>query len=76
LAELILLQGCPTHIRSDNDPEFIVWMLRQRYEWLTITPLFIELGSPQQNGYVESFNGKLRDELLNGEIFYSCTRCG
>ena len=45
-------------------------MLRQWYERLTVMPLFIELGSPWENGYVESFNGKLRDELLNGELFY------
>ena len=46
-------------------------MLRQWYERLTVVPLFIEPGSPWENGYVESFNGKLRDELLNGELFYT-----
>ena len=72
LAELFLLRGCPTHIRSDNGPEFIARMLRQWYEWLTVTPLCsIEPGSPWENGYVESFNGKLRDELLNSELFYT-----
>ncbi len=71
LAELFLLRGCPTHIRSDNGPEFIARMLRQWYERLTIVPLFIEPGSPWENGYVESFNGKLRDESLNGELFYT-----
>ena len=69
LAELFLLRGCPTHIRSDNGPEFIARMLRQWYERLAVAPLFIEPGSPWENGYVESFNGKLRDELLNGELF-------
>jgi putative transposase len=44
-------------------------MLRQGYEWLAVVPLYIEPGSPWENGYVESFNGKLRDELLNGEFF-------
>jgi transposase InsO family protein len=71
LAELFLLRGCPTHIRSDNGPEFIARMLRQWYERLTVVPLFIEPGSPWENGYIESFNGKLRDELLNGELFYT-----
>lgn len=52
-------------------PEFIARMLRQWYEQLAIAPLFIEPGSPWENGYVESFNGKLRDELLNGELFYT-----
>ena len=71
LSELFLLRGCPTHIRSDNGPEFIARRLRQWYEQLAVAPLFIEPGSPWENGYVESFNGKLRDELLNGELFYS-----
>lgn len=71
LSELFLLRGCPTHIRSDNGPEFIARMLRQWYERLAVAPLFIEPGSPWENGYVESFNGKLRDELLNGELFYT-----
>ena len=44
---------------------------RRWYEWLIVTPLFIEPGSPWENGYVESFSGKLRDELLNGELFYT-----
>lgn len=71
LSELFLLRGCPTHIRSDNGPEFIARRLRQWYEQLAVAPLFIEPGSPWENGYVESFNGKLRDELLNGELFYT-----
>ena len=71
LAELFLLRGCPTHIRSDNGPEFIARILRLWYERLTVVPLFIEPGSPWENGYVESFNGKLRDELLNGARFYT-----
>ena len=70
VAELFLLRGCPTHIRSDNGPECIARMLRQWYERLTVVPLCIEPGSPWENGYVESFNGKLRDAWLNGERFY------
>jgi len=71
LGELFLLRGCPTHIRSDNGPEFIARSLRQWFAQLDIAPLFIELGSPWENGYIKSFNGKFRDELLNGELFYT-----
>ena len=68
LSELFLRRGCPTHIRSDNGPEFIARALQAWYRLLTVAPLFIEPGSPWENGYVESFNGKLRDELLNGGV--------
>jgi putative transposase len=71
LTELFVLNGAPEHIRSDNGPEFTARVVR---EWLPnagVKTLFIEPGSPWENGYNESFNGKLRDELLNGEIFYS-----
>lgn len=71
LADAMLLNGIPAHIRSDNGPEMVARVLR---EWLTTLgtkSLYIEPGSPWENGYCESFNGKLRDELLNGEIFYS-----
>lgn len=71
LSELFLRRGCPTHIRSDNGPEFIARALQAWYRVLTVAPLFIEPGSPWETGYVESFNGKLRDELLNGELFYT-----
>ncbi len=71
LSELFVTRGCPTHIRSDNGPEFIARSLRSWYGQLSIAPLFIEPGSPWENGYLESFNGKLRDELLNGELFYT-----
>ena len=71
LSELFLYRGCPTHIRSDNGPEFIARALRAWYGVLAVAPLFIEPGSPWENGYVESFNGKLRDELLDGELFYT-----
>lgn len=69
LYELFLRRGTPEYIRSDNAPEFTAKAVR---EWLTklgVRTLFIEPGSPWENGYVESFIGKLRDELLNGEIF-------
>ena len=71
LADLMVQHGAPDHIRSDNGPEFTAKAVRA---WLTrveVKTLFIELGSPWENGFNESFNGKLRDELLNGEIFYT-----
>jgi transposase InsO family protein len=71
LADAMLLNGIPAYLRSDNGPEMVAKVLR---EWLTTLgtkSLYIEPGSPWENGYCESFNGKLRDELLNGEIFYS-----
>ena len=71
LSDLFLRHGCPTHIRSDHGPEFIARALQAWYRLLTVAPLFIEPGSPWENGYVESFNGKLRDELLNRELFYT-----
>ena len=71
LGTLFLKHGCPAHIRSDNGPEFIAHALREWYTHLEVAPLFIDPGSPCENGYVESFNGKLRDELLNGELFYT-----
>ena len=71
LAELFCLRSVPAHIRSDNGPEFIADRLRQWLNRLEVRPLFIEPGSPWENGYVESFNGKLRDELLDREIFYT-----
>jgi transposase InsO family protein len=64
-------RGVPAHIRSDNGPEFIATRLRKWLAGLGTRPLYIEPGSPWENGYCESFNSKLRDELLNGEIFYS-----
>ena len=67
------VSGCgqPKHIRSDNGPEFIAQELRNWLGKLGTGVLYIEPGSPWENGYCESFNGKLRDECLNGEIFYS-----
>ena len=69
LSELFLLRGIPEYIRSDNGPEFTAKAVRDWLNRLEVKTLFIELGSPWENGYIESFNGKLRDELLNGEIF-------
>ena len=71
LADVMLERGIPEHIRSDNGPEFIAKELRQWLAAVRAKTLYIEPGSPWENGYCESFNGKLRDEYLNGEIFYS-----
>ena len=71
LADLFLTHGPPEHIRSDNGPEFIEKALRGWLERLGVKTLFIEPGSPWENGYCESFNSKLRDELLAREIFYT-----
>ncbi len=71
LADLFAKHGPPVHIRSDNGPEFTAQAVRDWLGRIGVTTLFIEPGSPWENGYNESFNGKLRDELLNGEIFYT-----
>lgn len=71
LADLFLKHGLPKHIRSDNGPEFIAKKLVKWMKDLEIKPLFIQPGSPWENGYCESFNGKMRYELLDGEIFFS-----
>jgi transposase InsO family protein len=71
LADLFLKHGIPEHIRSDNGPEFIARKLRRWLKDLGVETLFIEPGSPWENGYCESFNGKMRDQLLNGELFYT-----
>ena len=71
LADVMLLRGTPEHIRSDNGPEFLAEDLRKWLAKVGTGTLYIEPGSPWENGYCESFNGKLRDECLNGEIFYS-----
>ena len=68
---LFIYRGLPGYIRSDNGPEFTAKAVRYWLERLGVQTLFIEPGSPWENGYNESFNGKLRDELLNGEIFTS-----
>jgi putative transposase len=71
LADVMWVRGIPEHIRSDNGPEFVAEELRKWLGKLGTRTLYIEPGSPWENGYCESFNGKLRDEFLNGEIFYS-----
>jgi transposase InsO family protein len=69
LFNLFVFRGIPEHIRSDNGPEFTARAVRKWLNRLGVKTLFIELGSPWENGYIESFNGKLRDELLAREIF-------
>ena len=70
LADLFVRHGPPEYLRSDNGPEFTAKLVRRWLGRVGVETLFIEPGSPWENGYNESFNGKLRDELLNGEIFY------
>ena len=69
LNDLFIRRGVPGHIRSDNGPEFTAEVVRDWLGTLEVRPLYIEPGSPWENGYVESLHGKLRDELLNGELF-------
>ena len=71
LAELFILRGAPGYIRSDNGPEFIAETVQEWIAALGAKTAYIAPGSPWENGYVESFNARLRDELLNGEIFYT-----
>ena len=71
LTDLFVDRGPPDHIRSDNGPEFVAKEVRGWLRRVGVKTLFIEPGSPWENGYNESFNGKLRDELLDREIFYS-----
>jgi len=70
LTDLFITRGCPGHLRSDNGPEFCAKIVREWLAWLEVRTLFIKPGSPWGNGYSESFNEKLRDELLDREIFY------
>ena len=69
LCELFVERGAPDYIRSDNGAEFTAEAVREWLGKLGVGTAYIEPGSPWENGYIESFNGKLRDELLNGEIF-------
>jgi len=71
LRYLFAVRGVPQHIRSDNGPEFVAKEVRKWLDQAGVETLFIAPGSPWENGYVESFNGKLRDELLNRELFLS-----
>ena len=71
LSDLFILRGVPGHVRSDNGPEFVA---RAVQEWIAAVgakTAYIQPGNPWENGYVESFNARLRDELLDGEIFYT-----
>jgi len=71
LSEVMLRRGIPRFIRSDNGPEFVATILRDWLKGIGTETAYIEPGSPWQNGYCESFNGKFRDQFLNGELFYS-----
>jgi putative transposase len=71
LQYLFAVRGAPQHVRSDNGPEFIAKELQRWLERAAVNTLYIQKASPWENGYVESFNGKLRDELLNRELFLS-----
>ena len=71
LAGLFVRHGAPEYIRSDNGPDFPAKAVRYWLSRIGVRPLYIEPGSPGENGYLESFNGKLRQEKLNGEIFYT-----
>jgi len=73
LFDLFLGRRVPDYIRSDNGSEFTAQLVREWLSRIGVKTLFIEPGSPWENGYVESFNGKLRDECLNREIFYTLT---
>ena len=69
LAQLFVERGAPAYLRSDNGTEFTAKAVREWLSRVGVKTLYIEPGSPWENGYVESFNGKLRDEFLNGELF-------
>ena len=71
LPDLFILRGVPAYIRLDNGPEFIAEAVRDWIKAVGAKTAYIEPGSPWENGYCEGFNGRMRDELLNGEIFYS-----
>ena len=71
LTDLFILRGPPEYIRSDNGPEFIAQKVRDWIVAVGAKTAYIEPGSPWENGYCESFNARFRDELLNGEIFYT-----
>jgi putative transposase len=71
LADLFIKHGVPKHVRSDNGPEFVAKILMKWFKTLKVEPLFIQPGSPWENGYCESFNGKMRYQFLDGEIFTS-----
>lgn len=71
LTNLFILRGVPAYIRSDNGPEFVAQNVRDWIKAVRAKTAYIEPGSPWENGYCESFNARFRDELLNGEVFYT-----
>ena len=71
LSDLFILRGVPGHVRSDNGPEFIAKAVQNWIAAVGAKTAYITPGSPWENGFIESFNARLRDELLDGEIFYS-----
>ena len=71
LTDLFILRGAPSYIRSDNSPEYDALAVRDWIAAVGAKTAYIEPGSPWEKGYCESFNGRMRDELLNGEVFYS-----
>jgi transposase InsO family protein len=71
LSDQFILRGVPEHIRSDNGPEFVAKAVQDWIGAVGAKTAYIERGSPWENGFIESFNARLRDELLDGEIFYS-----
>ena len=71
LSDLFVMRGVPGHVRSDNGPEFVAKAVQDWIRAVGAKTAYIEPGSPWENGYCESFNSKLRDELLDGEIFYT-----
>ena len=73
IAALVSERGAPAYLRSDNGPEFVAWALRDYCRMTLMATSYIEPGSPWENPFVESFNGRLRDELLNIEEFGSIT---
>ncbi len=71
LSDLFIARGVPAHIRSDNGPEFVAKAVREWINAVGAKTAYIAPGSPWENGYIESFNARLRDELLNGEILFA-----
>ena len=71
LSDLFILRGVPGHVRSDNGPEFVAKALQDWIAAVGATTAYIAPGSPWENGFIESFNARLRDELLDGEIFHT-----
>ena len=71
LSDLFILRGVPEHVRSDNGPEFVAKAVQKWIAAVGATTAYIAPGSPWENGFIESFNARLRDELLDGEIFYT-----